>query len=51
LYCAFCAVGAVSAPPSVWTIADFSIGMMTLLNLIVLCRLHREVEERSQKLI
>jgi AGCS family alanine or glycine:cation symporter len=51
LYCAFCAVGAVSAPPSVWTIADFSIGMMTLLNLVVLCRLHREVEERSQKLI
>ncbi len=48
LYCAFCAVGAVSAPPSVWTVADFSIGTMTLLNLVVLCRMHREVEQRSR---
>lgn len=51
LYCAFCAVGAVVAPASVWTVADFSIGVMTLLNLVVLCRLHREVEKRSRGLI
>lgn len=51
LYCAFCAVGAVVAPPSIWTVADFAIGVMTLLNLVVLCRLHREVEERSEKLM
>ena len=44
VYCLFCVVGAVVAPESVWTVADFSIGCMTLLNVAVLCRMHREVE-------
>ena len=47
VYCLFCVVGAVVAPDSVWTVADFSIGCMTLLNVFVLCRMHREVEEAS----
>ena len=47
VYCLFCVVGAVVAPDSVWTMADFSIGCMTLLNVFVLCRMHREVEAAS----
>ena len=50
LYCAFCVVGSVCAPGSVWTVADFSIGCMTLLNVFVLCRMHREVEAASRGL-
>lgn len=51
VYCLFCVVGAVVAPESVWTVADFSIGCMTLLNVAVLCRLHREVEGASGHLM
>ncbi len=47
VYCLFCVVGAVVAPESIWTVADFSIGCMTLLNVFVLCRMHREVEAAS----
>ena len=51
VYCLFCVVGAVVAPESVWTVADFSIGCMTLLNVAVLCRMHREVERCSRGLM
>ena len=51
IYCAFCVVGAVAAPDSVWTVADFSIGLMTLLNVAVLCRMHREVVGASRALM
>lgn len=50
VYCLFCVVGAVVAPESIWTVADFSIGCMTLLNVAVLCRMHREVEDASRHL-
>ena len=50
VYCLFCVVGAVVAPESIWTVADFSIGCMTLLNIAVLCRMHREVEDASRHL-
>lgn len=51
VYCAFCVIGAVAAPASVWTVADFSIGAMTLINLVVLCKSHREVVEASRELM
>ena len=51
IYCAFCVVGAVAAPSEIWTVADFSIGLMTLLNVAVLCRMHREVREASGHLV
>ena len=51
VYCAFCVVGAVYAPQGVWSVADLAIGSMTLLNVAVLCRMHREVEDCSQGLI
>jgi AGCS family alanine or glycine:cation symporter len=51
VYCLFCVVGAVVAPESVWTVADFSIGCMTLLNVTVLCCMHREVEDCSRGLM
>lgn len=51
LYCAFCIVGALIAPTSVWSVADFAIGAMTLLNLAVLCKMHREVVSVSRPLM
>jgi Na+/alanine symporter len=51
VYCLFCVVGAVVAPESVWAVADFSIGCMTLLNVAALCRMHREVEGASGALM
>ena len=34
---AYTFVGAVMAPSEIWTLADFSIGSMTLINVFVLC--------------
>ncbi len=51
VYCAFCVVGATAAPSEVWAVADFAIGAMTLVNLAVLCRSHREVVELSRQLM
>jgi Na+/alanine symporter len=51
VYGIFCAVGATVAPSEIWTVADFAIGSMTLINLAVLCRSHREVVEASRALM
>ncbi len=51
VYCLFCVVGACVAPTQIWMVADFSIGCMTLINIGVLCRMHREVEESSHSLV
>ena len=48
LYCVFCVVGATVAPSSVWTVSDFAIGTMTLLNLAVLCRQRSEVVKATE---
>ena len=45
--CAF--VGAVIAPEEIWTLADFSIGSMTLINVFVVCLMSREVREWTEK--
>jgi Na+/alanine symporter len=36
------------APSSVWTVSDFAIGTMTLLNLAVLCRQRSEVVKATE---
>lgn len=40
-------LGTVSAPDAVWVLADFSLSLMTLLNLIVLWMMRREVKEET----
>ncbi len=41
-------VGAVTAPTLAWQLADVAIAVMTILNLLVLLLMHREVEEETK---
>ena len=43
-------VGAVTAPTLAWSVADTAIALMTVLNLMILLLLHREVEEETRRL-
>ncbi len=45
--CAF--VGATMAPEEIWTLADFSIGSMTLINVFTVCLMSREVRELTER--
>ena len=45
--CAF--VGAVIAPEEIWTLADFSIGSMTLINIFTVCLMSREVRDMTER--
>ena len=47
LFAASLVVGAVAAPALAWQLADVAIAVMTLLNLLVLLLMHREVEEET----
>lgn len=40
-------IGALVAPDSVWEVADFAIGTMTLINLFVLVRMRREIKRET----
>ena len=51
MYSLFCVIGAVVAPAGVWTLSDFSIGNMTLINVVFLCLHHREVENASAVMV
>lgn len=51
LYASAAYVGAVSPPGGVWTLADFSIGIMTLINIAALFLLRRDVREETEKII
>lgn len=44
VYSIFVMVGAVAAPNSVWTAADFAIGAMTVINVSVILRMRPEVK-------
>ena len=51
-YIAFCMcafVGAVMAPEEIWTLADLSIGGMTLINVITVCFMSREIRELTDR--
>ena len=45
------ALGAVTAPTVAWTLADGAIAVMTVLNLLILLLMHREVETETALLI
>jgi len=47
LFAASLVVGSVAAPTLAWQLADAAIAVMTLLNLLVLLLMHREVEEET----
>ena len=49
LFCLFVFVGAVSAPSFAWLIADLAIGIMTLINLPVLCAMSGEVKRETER--
>ena len=51
MYALCCIRGAMMDPSQVWTVADFSIGSMTILNLIFLCRMRNEIVEASPDLL
>ena len=47
LYAASAYIGATSPPGGVWTLADFSIGLMTFLNIAALILLRRYVKNET----
>lgn len=49
LFSASVFLGAVCAPDVAWQAADFAVGAMTLINIVVICFLHREVEEETDR--
>lgn len=48
LYCAFVCVGSVIASDFIWAVADLSIGVMTLINVVILIKLNREVKLETE---
>lgn len=47
LFCLFVFVGAVTAPKITWLIADLALGVMTLINLPILCAMSGEVKRET----
>ena len=47
-FCLFVFVGAVAAPSLAWLLADLAIGVMTLINLPVLCAMSGEVKSETE---
>ena len=41
-------LGALAAPDAVWSVADFALGAMTLINLAVICSMSGEVKEETE---
>ena len=50
VFSVFVFLGALSAPSLAWLLADLSLGVMTLINLPVLCAMRGEVERETGKL-
>jgi AGCS family alanine or glycine:cation symporter len=48
-FCLFVFIGAVSAPALAWLLADLSLGVMTLINLPVLCAMSGEVKRETER--
>ena len=49
-FCLFILLGAISAPALAWLFADLSLGLMTIINLPVLCTMRGEVAEETKGL-
>jgi len=50
VFCVFVFIGAIVAPEAVWTVVDFSIGSMTLINVLVVCFMSGEVRMLTDRL-
>ena len=50
LFCLFVFFGSVAAPSLAWLLADLSIGIMTIINLPILCANAREIKLETDKL-
>ena len=50
LFCLFVFIGSVSAPSFAWLAADLSIGIMTIINLPILCINSREIRLETDRL-
>ena len=48
-FCLFIFIGAVSVPSLAWLLADLSLGVMTLINLPVLCAMSGEVKGETER--
>ncbi len=51
VFCLFVFLGAVSAPSLSWLVADLSIGIMTIINLPILCANFKEIKSETARLI
>ncbi len=51
IYCLFIFIGAVAAPALSWLLADLALGLMTLINLPVLCAMSGEVKRETEKML
>ncbi len=49
LYAIAAYIGAVSPPGGVWILADFAVGVMTIINIITLIMLRRELRDETKK--
>ncbi len=49
LFCLFVFVGAVAAPKIAWLLADLALGVMTLINLPILCAMSGEVKRETER--
>ncbi len=47
VYCVSIFAGFIAAPDGIWTAADFAIGGMTLINLLAICLMNREVKQET----
>ena len=49
VFCMCVFIGSVIAPSEIWTLADFSIGSMTIMNVIVICLMSGEVRALTER--
>ena len=50
VFCIFVFIGAIVAPEAVWSVVDFSIGSMTVINVLVVCFMSGEVRELTERI-
>ena len=48
-FCLFVFFGAISAPSLAWLLADLALGIMTIINLPVLCAMSGEVKRETER--
>ncbi len=49
VFCASVFIGSIIAPSEVWTLADFSIGSMTVMNVLIICLMSVEVRAITKR--